>query len=95
MQLEPGVPWTVPERAPIPQRLEGLAPADAGLQADALAAFDAYAFAHPAADPDRRFQRTNAVVILRHGQVVYERYDRGTTADTSLLTSKLGLLHDI
>ncbi len=86
VELRPGVPWSLPARPRFGARLPTVAPEDAGLDPEALAAFDAYAFARPEHDPERRFQRTDAVVILRHGAVVYERYDRGTTEETPLLT---------
>ncbi|MCA9567629.1 MAG: serine hydrolase [Myxococcales bacterium] len=84
--LTPGVPWNVPAREPIGAEL-AIADAEAsGLDPEALAAFDAYAFSTREPDPERKFQRTNAIVILRHGRVVYERYARGTTPTTPLLT---------
>lgn len=83
--LEPGVPWSVPARAPI-ETLQTVAPAAAGLNPDKLALFDAYAFSQHGDQAKREGQRTNAIVVLRHGQIVYERYDRGVSADTPLLT---------
>lgn len=84
--LEPGVPWTVPERAPIGETLESAHPSEVGLDPEKLAVFASYAFARPESDPERDFQRTNAVVVLRHGKVVFEQYDRETTPETPLLT---------
>ena len=84
--LEPGVPWEVPARAPIGERLESADPAEMGLDFEALERFETYAFARPEIDLNRAHQRTNAVLILRHGKVVYEGYARGTTAETPLLT---------
>jgi CubicO group peptidase (beta-lactamase class C family) len=52
--------------------------------ADAITAFEAYAF--PAdldwSDKKRRGVRTDGVVILKDGQLVYERYDGGYDRDT-------------
>jgi len=62
----------------------------------AVSAFEAYAFPKPApavgADSaavygaDREGVRTDGVVVIHRGRVVYERYDRGYTADTPHLT---------
>ena len=78
---------------PVPERdawpTEGwptASPADVGLDADALAKLDAYAFARNGDDDDRHGQRTNALVIVKDGRLVYERYARTTTPDTPLLT---------
>jgi CubicO group peptidase (beta-lactamase class C family) len=83
--LEPGVPWEVPARDPI-TTLKTLPPVAGGLDPVALAVFDAYAFSERGTAGERDGQRTDAVVVLRHGRVVYERYARDTTAETPLLT---------
>ena len=49
---------------------------------EAIAALEAYAFAPPPAEEGRVGVRTDGVLILRGGQVVYERYGRGYTAAT-------------
>lgn len=84
--LTPGVPWELPERAPFGARLPTATPEESGLDAAALEAFGDMAFTKLADDSERKGQRTNALVVLRHGKVVYERYDRGTTDRTPLLT---------
>lgn len=85
--LAPGVPFPVRERAAWPTRAwPTITPAAAGMDADALARLDAYAFRRSGDDIDRRGQRTNALLIVRGGAIVYERYARGHERDTPLLT---------
>jgi CubicO group peptidase (beta-lactamase class C family) len=47
----------------------------------ALKAFEDYAFALEGKDEDRDGVRTDGVVIIHHGRVVYERYARGFKAE--------------
>ena len=76
---------------------------DAGppLAGPALKALEDYAFA-PRDDATREGIRTDALVVIRDGQVIYERYAAPTTADTphltwsiskSLLATLLGVAH--
>jgi CubicO group peptidase (beta-lactamase class C family) len=51
----------------------------------ALDAFERYAFP-PRDDGTRQGIRTDALVVIRHGQLVYERYAGATTQDTPHLT---------
>ncbi len=51
----------------------------------ALEAFEAYAFA-PRDDQTRKGIRTDALLIIHDGEVVYERYAAATTANTPHLT---------
>lgn len=46
-------------------------------RADAIAALEEYAFTLTAADADRKGVRTDGVVIIKGGELVYERYGRG------------------
>lgn len=93
--LEPGVPWSLPWRPPM-NDWELADPVASGLDPEALAALEAYSFRRDGDDDDRLGQRTNALVIVRHGRVVYEHYARDTTKDTPLLlwsvTKSLGNL---
>lgn len=61
-------------------------PAALGLDAEALARLDAWAFRRDGDEQNRQGIRTNALLIVKDGAVVYERYARGTTATTPLLT---------
>lgn len=70
----PTAGWTVAE------------PAALGLDTDALAKLDAWSFRRDGDEQDRKGQRTNALLIIKDGQIAYERYARGTTAETALLT---------
>lgn len=55
--------------------------ADAKLfRPDAVQALEDYAFTLTGADEDRKGLRTDAVVILKNGELVYERYARGWEA---------------
>jgi len=61
-------------------------PAEVGLDPDALATLENYLFARNGDDVDRLGQRTNAFVLIKDGKLVRERYARGYTADTPMLT---------
>src|SRR5688572_3215016 len=52
----------------------------AGREAE-LAAFESYAFTLQGADKDRKGIRTDGVVIVQGGRIVYERYGRGHTQE--------------
>jgi len=52
----------------------------------ATAALEAFAFSLTGADEERKGIRTDAVLIVKGGVVVYERYARGFTRDTRHLT---------
>ncbi len=52
----------------------------AAQKADAIRALEDYAFTLEGADEERRGLRTDGVVILRGGQLLYERYARGHDA---------------
>lgn len=80
--LTPGVAWTAPSTDVRPDR----PPAELCLDPGGLAALDAWAFSRQGDDVDRKGIRTNALIVMRHGSVAYERYARDTTADTPLLT---------
>ena len=69
-----GVAWPVPDW---PQALA------AGSAARAL---DDYAFTLVGTDEERTGPRTDGVVVVHEGRIVYERYARGFTADTPHLT---------
>lgn len=85
-QLRPGVPWTVPERARwATERWPTAQPQDVGIDPVALQNLVDYSFSRTGTEDDRMGQRTNALVIVRHGKLVYEGYGRGTTAQTPLL----------
>lgn len=61
-------------------------PEEVGLDPEALARLEDYLFARHGDDVDRRGQRTNAFVLIKDGKLVAERYARGYTAETPLLT---------
>jgi CubicO group peptidase (beta-lactamase class C family) len=61
-------------------------PASVVIDPAALKKLDDYLFARHGDDVDRKGQRTNAFVLVKDGKLVFERYARGTTAETSLLT---------
>jgi CubicO group peptidase (beta-lactamase class C family) len=85
--LEPGVPWEVRARDFWPT--EGwavAAPEEVGMDAAKLADAEAYAFERAGDDADRKGIRTNALVVVRGGRLVLERYARDYTADTPMLT---------
>lgn len=65
---------------------ERATPAEAGLNEAALDALLDYLFASNGDEVNRLGQRTNAFVLVKGGKIVVERYGRGTTADTPLLT---------
>lgn len=50
---------------------------DATAKADAIKALEDYAFTLTGKDEDRKGLRTNALVIIKNGNIVYERYARG------------------
>jgi len=68
------------ETWPDPQWAEG-----ARLTGPALQALDAYAFP-PRDDSTRQGIRTDALLVIRDGEVIYERYAAPTTASTPHLT---------
>lgn len=85
--LEPGAVHPVPARSHWPtDGWERRAPEEVGLDPEALARLDAYAFSRTGDDADRRGQRTNALLIVKDGFLVHERYARGYDAETPLLT---------
>lgn len=61
-------------------------PAEVGLDPAALDRLEAYAFARSGDDHDRKGTRTNALVIVKDGKLVFERYARGYGPETPLLT---------
>ncbi len=61
-------------------------PAEVGLDPAAIATLEDYLFARNGDDVDRRGQRTNAFVLIKDGKLVAERYARGYSADTAMLT---------
>lgn len=85
--LVPGAPFPARARAVWPTRdWPQVSPAEAGMDADALARLADYVFRRSGDDADRRGQRTNALLIVRNGAIVYERYARGYDRDARLLT---------
>lgn len=54
-------------------------------ESPALTALEAYAFA-PRDDAERKGVRSDALLVVRDGQIVYERYAAPTTAETAHLT---------
>jgi CubicO group peptidase (beta-lactamase class C family) len=50
------------------------------LNADAIAELESYAFTLTGEDTERKGIRTDGVVIIKHGQLVYEKYARGWDA---------------
>lgn len=82
----PEAPDVEPEGEPVATQAPACAPAEpwqpgtvAGNE-EAVAALEAYAFAADWEDPERAGVRTDAVVILKGNEIVYERYDNGTSA---------------
>lgn len=61
-------------------------PTAVGMDPAALERLAAYVFARNGDDLDRKGQRTNALVIVKDGKLVFERYARGYGPDTSILT---------
>lgn len=81
--LEPGVGWPLPEREPWPGPEWPRATAEeAGLDPAGLARLEAWAFQTETGEA----LRTDALVIVRGGKLVYEKYANETTATTPLLT---------
>lgn len=70
-----------PERAEWPTRQWATGALPAGRE-QALAAFEAYAFTRVGKEEERKGVRTDGVVIVHRGRVVYERYAPGWKADT-------------
>lgn len=64
-----GVPWPAPDwaEAPLPA-------------SPAMDAFEEYVFTLVGADADRIGRRTDAIVIVHRGRIIYERYGRGYAA---------------
>jgi CubicO group peptidase (beta-lactamase class C family) len=56
-------------------------PEEMGINAKALAAFDQYAFSRTGNDQDRKGIRTDGVVIIKGGYLVFEKYARGFDKD--------------
>lgn len=84
--LSPGVAVPVPEPEVWPTEDWAVAPPEElGLDPAALAELERYAFARNGDDQDRLGQRTNALLIVRHGKIAYEHYARDTRPDTPLL----------
>ncbi|MRG97171.1 serine hydrolase domain-containing protein [Polyangium spumosum] len=80
-------PFPVESRAEWPTQAWPTAdPASVGIDPAALKKLDDYLFTRHGDDVDRKGQRTNAFVLVKDGKLVFERYARGTTAETSLLT---------
>ncbi len=85
--LTDAAPFTVPPRSAWPtQSWPRATPAEQGIDEAALARLTDYLFARHGDDADRKGQRTNAFVLVRGGKLVYERYARGYSADTPMLT---------
>ncbi|UVE18668.1 beta-lactamase family protein [Pseudomonas sp. LS44] len=74
------VPFACAETWPIPDWSNAPAPRNA-----ALDALEAYAFAERD-DVTRKGIRTDALLVIRDGQIIYERYAGPTTRDTPHLT---------
>jgi CubicO group peptidase (beta-lactamase class C family) len=53
----------------------------AAAQRDAIAALESFAFTLTGSDQERLGARTDSVIIVRRGVIVYERYGRGWTAE--------------
>ena len=74
---------TVPARAYWPTaNWKTRSPAQADLKADALKKLTEYAFTRTGDDTDRKGIRTDGVVVVHRGYIVYEKYARGFKADT-------------
>jgi len=85
--LEPGVPWEVPVREAWPTEAWPQAtPEEVGLDPQALQRLVDYGFRRDGDEVDRKGQRTNALLIVKDGKLVVERYARGYTGDTPMLT---------
>ena len=80
-------PITAPTRAYWPTTAWRTAsPESQGIDPDFLARADEYAFQRTGNEEDRAGIRTDGVVIVRNGYIVYERYARDYTAETPHLT---------
>lgn len=85
--LEPGPVHAVPERTEWPTKgWTRATPEEVGLDPAALQRLGEWSFRRGGDEVDRKGQRTNALVIVKDGKLVYERYARGYDADTPLLT---------
>lgn len=85
--LKPGAPFPLRERARWPtEDWPAVSPEHAGMDPAALARLDAYVFRRDGDDEDRRGQRTDALLIVRDGAIVHERYARGYHRDTRIRT---------
>lgn len=72
---------------------------EAAVSVEALADFESYLF-DPDIDEERGTRRTDGVVVIKDGRLVYERYARGYDADTrhlswSMAKSFMGALYGI
>lgn len=72
----PCPPRTVWPNPDWPSRVEQVASS----KAEAIAALETYAFTLTGADEERKGIRTDGVVIIHGGELIYERYARGFTA---------------
>ena len=61
------------------------------IESPALAELEQYAFPKRD-DVERTGVRTDALLVIRDGQIVYERYAEPTTARTAHLTWSMGML---
>ncbi len=61
-------------------------PETVGVSGDKLKLVDEYAFQRTGDDTDRKGRRTDAVVIIRNGKIIYERYARNFDKDKLHLT---------
>ncbi len=66
-----------PNNVPFPREAWDAAPS---ANADAIAELERYAFTLTGADSERKGIRTDGVVIIHKGQLIYEHYGRGWTA---------------
>lgn len=93
--LVPGVPWMVDSlqaggSEPGPPERPGRFPgqdwdvgqaADHGFDLQKLAELEQWAFARQGDEIDRKGMRTDALILVRHGRIVFERYARGATKE--------------
>ncbi len=61
-------------------------PDAAGMKSDKLKIMEKYAFTRPAPESERKGIRTDGVVIIKNGYLVYEKYAGGFTKDTLHIT---------
>ncbi len=54
-------------------------------KADAVSALDAYAFTLTGEDTERKGIRTDGLMVLQHGEILYEKYGRGFSASNKHL----------